>query len=209
MKKLRITPRQARIYLFFALLLIVAPTIMFKLLPSHAGKVLVASPVSNDPNFARTLVYMQSHHGYGATGYILNKPLDVDNAGKIKSRFPFARDDQFFFGGPVGVGQVFFFILPKDEDWNQIEILNVDDLQNDNPERYNALIGDLENAGRIRILSGYSGWRGFQLNREIVRGGWDILPYDGTLIKGLSQEESWRGAVERVVRAKKVKQPII
>lgn len=209
MKKLRLTPRQARIYLFFALLLIVAPTIMLKLLPSHAGMVLVASPISQDYNFARTLVYMQSHHGYGATGYILNKPLDADSAGKIKSRFPFAHDDQFFFGGPVGAGQAFFFILPKDEDWNQIEILNVDDLQNDNPERYNALIGDLESAGRIRILSGYSGWRGFQLNREIVRGGWDILPYDGALIKGLSQEESWRGAVERVVRAKKVKQPAI
>jgi putative AlgH/UPF0301 family transcriptional regulator len=205
MKPLKITPRYARYYLFFAFLLIAAPTIFYKLLPSHAGKVLVAAPHSNDVNFARTLVYMDIHHGYGASGYILNKPLGHADIEKLKSRFPFAQSPQFYDGGPVERGISIFFLLPHDEGWSGFNIYNADTLQSENPDLYNTIISNPS----LRILSGYAGWYGFQLNREIMRGGWDVLDYDGELIAGKNQEESWRKAMERVIAEKNIIRPAI
>lgn len=203
-KKLAITPRQARIYLFFALLLLAGPTILYKLLPSHAGKILVAAGASQDYNFAKTLVYMTEHHGYGATGFILNKPLDQASILSLQPLFPFARIDQFYFGGPVSTNDEIFFMIPEDSTLEEIEILSVRDLQQNDTARYNALLQDKSAMENLRILSGYAGWHGFQLNREIVFGGWDVLPYSGYFIQDTTQEESWKRAVAKVLEDKKL-----
>ena len=42
---------------------------------SHTGKLLVASPALDDPNFARTVVLMCMHDTGGAMGVVVNRPL--------------------------------------------------------------------------------------------------------------------------------------
>ena len=43
-----------------------------------SGRLLVASPMLLDPNFARTVVLMLAHGDEGALGLVLNRPSDVD-----------------------------------------------------------------------------------------------------------------------------------
>lgn len=204
MKRLKITPQYARYYLIFAFLLIAAPTIMYKMLPSHAGMILVASPQSRDAHFARTLVYVQTHHGYGARGYILNKKLEEDKARALQTRFPFAHIDQFYEGGPIEPGDAFFFLVSKNELSSAFDIYNVKELQDSDLELYNKIITQKS----LRILSGYAGWYGFQLNKEIVRGGWEVIDYSADLLEG-NQDESWRKALARAVKEKNIVQPAI
>src|SRR5690606_6889545 len=42
------------------------------------GRLLVATPPLDDPNFDRTVVYVLEHHHEGALGVVLNRPTDED-----------------------------------------------------------------------------------------------------------------------------------
>ena len=73
-----------------------------------SGRLLVASPMLLDPNFARTVVLMLAHGDEGALGLVLNRPSDVD-VGQV---LPDAWRDVspgphvLFVGGPVGADSV-------------------------------------------------------------------------------------------------------
>ena len=42
------------------------------------GRLLLATPPLEDPNFDRTVVYMLEHHDDGAVGVVLNRPTDEE-----------------------------------------------------------------------------------------------------------------------------------
>ena len=72
---------------------------------STAGRLLVAAPPLNDPNFERSVVLILTHDGDGAFGLVISRPTEVDSVG-IEA----ALDDWiahtsapsvFFEGGPV------------------------------------------------------------------------------------------------------------
>ena len=201
LKKLKTTPRQARIYLFFALLLIAAPTIMYKLWPSQAGNVLVASGVMQGEPFEKTVIYLQSHHGYGAHGFILNKRLSEEEAQNLQTRFPLAR--QFYYGGPVGVGEVMTLLIPDVEEENGFRLVNADTLQDSDMSAYNEIVTDAELMRDVRILSGYAGWAPLQLNREIVRGAWNVIPFDPLYLSDEDRQIIWNTAIDKVLDEKK------
>ena len=201
LKKLKTTPRQARIYLFFALLLIAAPTIMYKLWPSQAGNVLVASGVMQGEPFEKTVIYLSSHHGYGAHGFILNKKLLTEDAENLQSRFPLAR--QFYYGGPVGVGEVFTLLIPDQNDHNGFRLINADSLRERDIGVYNDIVTNPEIMQEVRIFSGYTGWAPLQLNREIVRGAWNVIPFDQVYLSNQDGQIIWNAAIDKVLDEKK------
>ncbi len=66
------------------------------------GRLLVATPPLDDPNFDRTVIYVLEHHDEGALGVVINRPTDEDlgeplDAGRT-SRPP---RSSVFDGGPV------------------------------------------------------------------------------------------------------------
>lgn len=201
LKKLKTTPRQARIYLFFALLLIAAPTIMYKLWPSQAGNVLVASGVMQGEPFEKTVIYLQSHHGYGAHGFILNKKLSEEGAENLQSRFPLAR--QFYYGGPVGVGEVFTLLIPDETEHNSFRLVNADSLRERDMGAYNDIVTNPDIMRRVRIFSGYASWAPLQLNREIVRGAWNVIPFDPVYLSDQDRQTIWSAAIDKVLDEKK------
>lgn len=201
LKKLKPTPRAARIYLFFALLLIAAPTIMYKVLPSQAGKVLVASGVMQGEPFEKTVIYLESHHGYGAHGFILNKPLSGAESQSLQTRFPLAQ--RFYYGGPVGVGEVVTLLIPDPESENGFRLLNADTLQERDMSAYNAIVTDAQLMGEVRVIAGYAGWSPFQLNREVMRGAWNVIPYDRAYLEAAEQRAIWNKAIKKVMDEKK------
>lgn len=198
-KTLAITPRQARIYLFFSALLILAPTVMYKILPSHAGRVLVAAGAMTEEPFSKTVIYMTEHHGYSATGFILNKPLGEEQGAAARARFPLL--SKFYYGGPVDEDMRVF--LMRLEDGVPV-FYEADGVMKDDPDLYNALVSD----DAVRVFTGYSGWGAFQLNREIYFGAWNALAFDSLFLEG-SREQIWNKALESVLRDKKVSESAI
>src|SRR5690606_2022779 len=75
---------------------------MIRLLEPLAGKLLVATPRLQDPNFVRTVVLMLMHDEQGALGVVLNRKLDLDVEQVLPAWAPHvAPPAQLFLGGPV------------------------------------------------------------------------------------------------------------
>jgi putative transcriptional regulator len=201
LKKLRPTPRAAKIYLFFALVLLAAPTILYKVLPSQAGKVLVASGVMQGEPFEKAVIFLHTHHGYGAHGYILNKPLSEEDSQNLQRRFPLAR--QFYYGGPVGVGEVVTLLIPDKNKDGGFALINADILQENDISAYNDIVTDADLMQDVRVFSGYAGWSAFQLNREVMRGGWNVIPYDPAYLEQGARRDIWSKAIDKVLDEKK------
>ena len=79
--------------------------IMNAMLPGRSplkGRLLVATPVLDDPNFHRSVIFMIEHHAEGALGLILNRPsteslhVPLDAWVRVQSEPP-----RIFSGGPV------------------------------------------------------------------------------------------------------------
>lgn len=201
MAKLKITPRYARYYFFFALVLIALPTIMLKMLPSHAGKVIVAAGKMNYSVFEKSVIFMTQHHGFGAMGIILNKPLDQGRLEQYQKRFPTIR--HFHYGGPVGINQDFFLMVPNTENASGFDVLNGSLLMEKDLDEFNRIIGNEDHAENIRLFAGYAGWGALQLNREIVHGWWDAIPFDPDYFVPENSNQAWEKAIKKVLEEKK------
>src|SRR4249919_672238 len=73
-----------------------------------SGRLLVASPMLLDPNFARTVVLMLAHGDEGALGLVLNRPSEVDVGAVLTHEWREAAREPsvLFVGGPVAPDSV-------------------------------------------------------------------------------------------------------
>jgi putative transcriptional regulator len=134
------------------------------------GVVLVATAKSKDPDFARSAVVLIHYDSESAMGLMLNKPAGVP----ISEVLPGAKGKPavIFGGGPVSIGvrglvrtesPPFFRVIT-----NKAELLR--------------RIASGEPSSTFRIYAGYTGWTTRQLQSEVARGLWKVLPADlGTL----------------------------
>jgi putative transcriptional regulator len=144
------------------------------------GKLLVASPLMQEPTFARTVISLLEHSGDGALGVVINRPGDaslLDVAARVAGLA--SQPAVLFAGGPVepqaaiALGVVTVGAPPQG--WRPIlhPVVTVD-LDMD-PEVLAAGLREL------RVFAGYAGWSAGQLEAEIDAGAWyvvDGLPLD-------------------------------
>ena len=154
-----------------------------------AGKFLVASRGLLDPNFAQTVVLLIQYDNDGAMGVIINRPTEVG----LEELLPDLRDDRrahvtVGVGGPVAHWQM--ILLYRRESG----------LDESNPVFedvfFSASRGVLDllltEGDEFRIYAGYAGWAPGQLEFEVDRGSWYVLPGDVASIFGSAPFELWR-----------------
>jgi putative transcriptional regulator len=160
----------------------------------HGGRLLVATPDLEDPNFAHAVVLLLEHNDEGAFGVVLNRPSDVEVATALPGWERLAAaPDVVFVGGPVqqdgvvalGVvgdgGELTKGVLPS---------VGVVDLEQD-PVLATV---DLE---RVRLFAGYAGWSPGQLETEIAAGGWFVVNADPGDVFSDDPEDLWRVVLHR------------
>lgn len=133
---------------------------------SIAGSLLLASPVMDDPNFSRTVIFMAAHSTKdGAFGYILNRPLEQKVVDLLPDQDLGALADvPVFVGGPVATDKLAFASLQWNKRKRTIRCqthLSVPDA-----------IEELKHGHDVRGFVGYSGWTGGQLENELRRRSW-------------------------------------
>ena len=66
------------------------------------GRLLLATPPLEDPNFDRTVIYVLEHHDEGALGLVINRP-SPEELGDALSAWTAMQSDPstVFVGGPV------------------------------------------------------------------------------------------------------------
>ncbi len=130
---------------------------------STNGRLLVASPVLEDPNFRRTVIYMLAHDAEGALGLVLNRPGKLPAAAALPHWAARAAEPALLFqGGPVEPGGVIG--LGRGADGRPLTL----DLA-EQPESV------AEGAGIVRLFAGYAGWGPRQLDGELSFGGWIVV----------------------------------
>jgi putative transcriptional regulator len=163
------------------------------------GKLLVATPALDDPNFNRTVIYVVEHHDDGALGLVLNRPsfeqLDdpLDRWVDVQST-----PRRIFSGGPVEQDALIALAHTREPD---------DPADADALAPLGAAIASADLAadpaliaGRIsglRVFRGYAGWSPGQLEMEIEAGSWLVLDSDTADVFTDDPDELWRVVLRR------------
>jgi len=167
---------------------------------SLAGQFLVASERLENSPFARTVVYVVRHDADGAYGLVINRPgpelplapllrqLGLDDRG-VTGRI------RTHGGGPVEVGR--WAVLHSGEyAIAGTERLAPDVALTSEP----AVLADIAHGTgprRYRLLLGYAGWRGGQLEDEIDAGAWITVPADLDILFDDDYPTKWERATAR------------
>ena len=158
---------------------------------SYAGCFLIARPILQDPNFKRSVVFLLAHNTEGAFGLIVNRPAEAEG-------LPWP----IFVGGPCPSPGL--IMLHGHPEWAEAT-----EEQKEGKERELApgiYSGDATcldratqaeegSALRFRVFSGYAGWGGGQLERELAAGGWTVATANGHLLFDTPVEEMWERLV--------------
>jgi len=156
---------------------------------SQFGRLLVATPLINDPNFERTVILVVAHEGVGAHGLVINRPTAIP-ATDIEPRWSdhMAAPAVLFDGGPVNRAYAFGFARGPDLSDHDGLALRPESLAG---QRLVAgcVTLDLERppdpetngVTEVRLFAGSAGWSAGQLEDEMSDGAWwavDATPDD-------------------------------
>ena len=164
--------------------------------PLQAGKLLVATPLTGDIFFDRSVILLIEHNEGGSFGIILNKNLPIT----LKDLFPDTHNEHIpiFWGGPVDANVLFFL--------HSYGNLLKDSIHIDGNIYYGASVPDLLDSIKkelldeslIRFYLGYSGWTGGQLEDEINRKLWVVADCDEKNLFAINNKSYWNTVVENL-----------
>lgn len=161
---------------------------------SLRGKLLIASPSLEDPNFARSVVLITEHGEEGAMGIVLNRPSEAEVAAVIPDLAPVAGGEPIFVGGPVQPEALVVlgeFSDPAKAAWLVVADVGLVSAQTELDELPAAV-------RRGRVYAGFSGWGPGQLEGEIEEDAWiveapippELFPDDPSVL--------WSSVLERM-----------
>jgi putative transcriptional regulator len=168
--------------------------------PTLTGQLLIASPRIGDPRFRHTVILMVRHDRTGALGVVINRPVaerslavlldepgdkDLAEAGAVR----------IFAGGPV---QPEIGFIVHSADYERQETVRVSSEL--------AVTGSLDvlrdmargkGPAKVLVALGYAGWGSGQLEAELARGDWLVIPADPELVFDMLRERVWDEALTR------------
>ncbi len=134
------------------------------------GRVVIASPEMDDPNFSRTVLYMFEHDWYRARAVVLNRPytdLTVLPSHIVNLGVP------LYWGGPVEDRES-VHVVDLCQDGRRPVVGELDHLISLNSD----FVRDLRDRQECyRVYVGYAGWGMAQFELEKERGGWQTALY--------------------------------
>lgn len=139
------------------------------------GRLLVATPLLTDPNFARTVVYLLEHNDDGTLGVIVNRPSRTPVGQVLPDWHDVVAGPSVVFGGgpvqPDGALCLGFATTDGPGIKRVLDTVATVDLDGD-------IATIVTTASRFRVFAGHSGWAGGQLEDELAEGAWWVV--DGT-----------------------------
>lgn len=160
------------------------------------GRLLVAAPQLEDPNFTRTVVLVLEHDEPGAVGVVLNRPLHVEVGEILEPWAELARASPppvVFSGGPVSPDAVIGLARSPSPgpQWRPVAgSVGVVDLSRPPIDQPTAL-------DAVRLFSGYAGWGPGQLEGELEVGGWFVLDAVEDDLLSPRPERLWHDVLQR------------
>ena len=168
------------------------------------GVFLVARPEMNDRTFRRTVILITQPSQSGPVGVIINRPTAVTLAEAMPALKQLAaQSEKLHFGGPVQRRNLVFLVRTEQPPPRAVPILR-DVYMTTDADWVEASLNSTAqlSAGAVRVYAGYTGWARGQLDYEMEREGWYILPADSEYIFDRAPDDIWGELVKRAVLPK-------
>jgi putative transcriptional regulator len=177
-----------------------------------AGVLLVAKRDMLSPSFAQSVVLLIKHDARGSLGVILNRRtrltlqdvlpnLDTTQAARHTLRL----------GGPVAP-QSLLLVMRKEAVAEGVERVTGDITTSTHLDVLRALIMRKKSPDDLRAYIGYAGWAGGQLEGELARGAWHLVPATEEHVFG-EDEELWEQLIDQLdppgIRVRAPSQPVV
>jgi putative transcriptional regulator len=166
-----------------------------------AGRLLVATPDLEDPNFYHTIVYIVRHDQTGAMGLVINRRLGRGPIGKlleglgVEAEVEGDAEIDVHYGGPVERDQGFVLHSP-DFVGEDTVVLSQSVALTSSLDVLSAIAAG-KGPERSLFALGYAGWAPDQLERELAAGAWVLVEADDGLLFDPQVESKWQRALER------------
>lgn len=163
---------------------------------SLTGRLLVALPVLQDPNFDRTVVLILEHRDEGALGLVLNRPSDTGLDDALPEWGPLAAEPSaVFVGGPVALDGAIGLARSPSVDpaggWRPLfDQLGTVDLAED-PAAVEVPVEE------VRVFVGHAGWGPGQLEDELSTGSWLVADAQPDDALSHDPEQLWPSVLRR------------
>lgn len=159
------------------------------------GKLLVAAPGMRDPNFSHAVVLLVLHDpDEGAMGVVVNRPSDVTLAEVLPDLTH--RRDRLWQGGPVLPTSLLTLVRrPTDATDSEVVFGDVHMLTS-RAAFERAVTSDLP-AARLRAFAGHAGWAPGQLETELARGDWSLMPATAEIVFAADPARVWPKLMQR------------
>jgi putative transcriptional regulator len=176
--------------------ILTALLIVASLLPAAAepdsrpasGKLLVATAEVQGELFANTVVLLLHYDETGAFGLVVNRPTDVQPVEVLGDDEAIAGyQGTLFWGGPVHMDSLRALQL-TDSPHGEAEKI-IDSVYLVSYEE--ALEESPSDMSRLRLFIGYAGWAPGQLDSEMARGSWRVLPASSELVFDAEPRTLW------------------
>jgi putative transcriptional regulator len=155
------------------------------------GMFLVAAREMVDPNFSQTVILLLRYSDEGAMGLVVNRPTAVLPDQVIPGVDGLRRyDGPLFLGGPVQVNVVTFLVRDAPS-LERADFVSEDLQYSGDSELLDELTKEDTDADRLRVYAGYAGWAPGQLDGEIARGGWHVVPGDTAVVFAEEPADVW------------------
>ncbi|HEU4351081.1 MAG TPA: YqgE/AlgH family protein [Burkholderiales bacterium] len=153
------------------------------------GVLLVAKPGLADPNFSQTVVLASQAADGSTVGVILNRPTRAKHE---------TTGAPLFFGGPVmREVLVALFRSERAPDAAAFHVLNGIYLSM-HPRNLEKLFGDpATRSSGYRLFTGFAGWVPGQLQSELARDDWFVLPASAELLFRDDTSGMWEELVRK------------
>lgn len=163
------------------------PRVTSRSAPDLAGSVLLAHPALRDPSFRRSVVLLSSHDAEGALGVVLNRPLGrtLGDLDPVFALGPLA-SVPIYRGGPVREEQLILCAWRAEPGGAELKLyFGID------PGKAGELRS--ESGYEVRAFLGHAGWSGGQLEDELEKDAWVVIPLGVGLLDFPPDETLWRG----------------
>jgi len=165
-------------------------TIIMKNFSNHF---LISMPHINDPIFSKSLIYLCENDSKGSLGLIINKPMVSENAVEIlqKTGLEVLKPlPEVYFGGPVNIQMGLVLHESEYEIEGTLKISNSIALTSNKQIVNDIKSGDGPNI--FRFSMGYAGWEKGQLEEEIGKGDWLLIPAEKKFVFSTPDIDKWQ-----------------
>ena len=183
---------------FFCLVLLLAASPAAIAAEDAANSIfLVARRGLPDPNFREAVVLVTKPQVGAPIGVIINRPLE-QRLSEIFTEFETLkkRKDVLYFGGPVKPDGFVFLVRARERPAGGMSVLK-DVYFTGDIELIEKLLKRKNPTEGLRVFAGYSGWAPEQLQREIARGDWHILPASAETVFQKDPRRIWEELIKR------------